>query len=42
MDILACGELASLRKQEKARDFGAEILDETEYRQRLQGNAGIE
>lgn len=42
MDILVCGERASLRKQEKARDFGAEILDETEYRQRLQGNTGVE
>jgi NAD-dependent DNA ligase len=42
MDILVCGELASLRKQEKARDFGAEILDEREYRQRLQGKTGIE
>ena len=37
MDILVCGELASPRKQEKARGFGAEILDEAEYRKRLQG-----
>ena len=40
MDILVCGELASPRKQEKARGFGAEILDETEYRKRLQGSTG--
>ena len=38
MDWLVCGELASPRKQEKARGFGAEILDEAEYRKRLQGN----
>ena len=38
MDILVCGELASPRKIEKARGFGAEILDEAEYRKRLQGS----
>ena len=31
-------EKASPTKQEKARGFGVEIVDEVEYRKRLQGN----
>ena len=42
MDWFVCGELASARKQEKARGFGAEILDEAEYRKRLQGSTDSE
>ena len=38
VDILVCGECASPNKQEKARGFGAEVVDEAEYRKRLQGN----
>ena len=36
MDLLVCGEKASPSKQEKARGFGAEVVDEAEYRKRLQ------
>ena len=42
MELLVCGELASSRKQEKARGFGAEIIDETEYQKRLQGRTDSE
>ena len=38
VDLLVCGELPSPSKQEKARGFGVEIVDEVEYRKRLQGN----
>ena len=38
VDILVCGEMASPTKQEKARGFGTEILDEAEYRKRLRGS----
>jgi len=37
-DWLVCGEMASPRKQEMARTCGAKILDEAEYRKRLQGS----
>ena len=42
MDLLVCGEHASPRKQEKARDFGVEIVDEVKYRKRLQGRTDSE
>ena len=42
MDLLVCGEKASPRKQEKAREFGVEIVDETEYQKRLQGSTDSE
>ena len=40
IDWLICGEKSSLHTstQEAAQSFGAEILDETEYRKRLQGS----
>ena len=38
MDLLVCGEKASPSKQKKARGLGAEIVDEAEYRKRLQGS----
>ena len=42
MDLLVCGEKASPSKQEKARGFGAEVLEEAEYRKRLQGRTDSE
>ena len=38
VEILVYGDKAVTRKIDKARGFGAEILDESEYRKRLQGS----